>query len=164
MSPWQENTHRLTLSMSPDENYLGKQAKEEEEKLQRKIKALSDADRTDIYEKGNRDATTGLQLQTGTVLQLLPMWRNFTVSPVFTACPRLNRMKSVQHGVTFVRLLILQRSRAAGSSESDPGRLVSAGAPSVRRAAHDTCYSGPDGFSRYSAASTSFNVCLRAAP
>lgn len=39
--------------MSPDENYLEKQAKEEEEKLHRKVKGLSDADRTDIYEKGN---------------------------------------------------------------------------------------------------------------
>lgn len=49
---FKENGHRLTLSMSPDENYLEKQAKEEEEKLHRKIKGLSDADRTDIYEKG----------------------------------------------------------------------------------------------------------------
>lgn len=49
----QENTHRLTLSMSPDENYLEKQAKEEEEKLQKKIHVLSDADRTELYEKGN---------------------------------------------------------------------------------------------------------------
>lgn len=42
--------------MSPDENYLEKQAKEEEEKLHRKIKGLSDADKTDIYEKGNDNA------------------------------------------------------------------------------------------------------------
>lgn len=49
---FKENTHRLTLSMSPDENYLEKQAKEEEEKLHRKIKGLSDTDRTDIYKKG----------------------------------------------------------------------------------------------------------------
>lgn len=45
--------------MSPDEKYLEKQAKEEEEKLHRKIKALSDADRTDIYEKGNDDVISG---------------------------------------------------------------------------------------------------------
>ncbi|XP_060899687.1 presequence protease, mitochondrial-like [Labrus mixtus] len=47
-----ENTHRLTLSMSPDEVYLEKQAKAEEEKLQKKIHALSDSDKKDIYEKG----------------------------------------------------------------------------------------------------------------
>lgn len=39
--------------MSPDENYLEKQAKEEEEKLHRKVNGLSDADRAEIYEKGN---------------------------------------------------------------------------------------------------------------
>lgn len=49
----QENTHRLTLSMSPDEAYLEKQAKAEEEKLQTKIQALSDSDREEIYKKGN---------------------------------------------------------------------------------------------------------------
>lgn len=51
MSP-QDNTHRLTLSMSPDEAYTEKKAKEEEEKLQRKIQALSDSDREEIYVKG----------------------------------------------------------------------------------------------------------------
>ncbi|XP_068427664.1 presequence protease, mitochondrial [Clinocottus analis] len=49
---FKENTHRLTLSMSPDESYLEKQAKAEEEKLQKKISALSDADRKEIYENG----------------------------------------------------------------------------------------------------------------
>ncbi|XP_065809684.1 presequence protease, mitochondrial [Labrus bergylta] len=49
---FKENTHRLTLSMSPDEVYLEKQAKAEEEKLQKKIHALSDSDKKDIYEKG----------------------------------------------------------------------------------------------------------------
>uniref|UniRef100_A0A4W6CEF6 Presequence protease, mitochondrial n=1 Tax=Lates calcarifer TaxID=8187 RepID=A0A4W6CEF6_LATCA len=48
---FKENTHRLTLSMSPDEAYLEKQAKAEEEKLQKKIQALSDSDRKEIYEK-----------------------------------------------------------------------------------------------------------------
>lgn len=48
----QENTHRLTLSMSPDESYLEKQAQAEEEKLQKKIQALSDGDRKEIYDKG----------------------------------------------------------------------------------------------------------------
>uniref|UniRef100_A0AAX7UMP8 Presequence protease, mitochondrial n=1 Tax=Astatotilapia calliptera TaxID=8154 RepID=A0AAX7UMP8_ASTCA len=47
-----ENTHRLTLSMSPEESYLEKQAKAEEEKLQKKIEVLSDSDRKQIYEKG----------------------------------------------------------------------------------------------------------------
>uniref|UniRef100_A0A3Q3WJI8 Pitrilysin metalloproteinase 1 n=1 Tax=Mola mola TaxID=94237 RepID=A0A3Q3WJI8_MOLML len=49
---FKENTHKLTLSMSPDEAYQEKQAQAEEEKLQRKIQALSDADRKQIYEKG----------------------------------------------------------------------------------------------------------------
>uniref|UniRef100_A0A8C5I461 Pitrilysin metalloproteinase 1 n=1 Tax=Gouania willdenowi TaxID=441366 RepID=A0A8C5I461_GOUWI len=49
---FKENTHRLTLSMSPDETYVQKQAKAEEEKLQKKIQALSDTDRKEIYEKG----------------------------------------------------------------------------------------------------------------
>lgn len=39
--------------MSPDEAYLEKQAKAEEEKLQKKIRALSDGDRKEIYENGN---------------------------------------------------------------------------------------------------------------
>ncbi|XP_041805663.1 presequence protease, mitochondrial [Chelmon rostratus] len=49
---FKENTHRLTLSMSPDEAYIEKQAEAEEEKLQKKIQALSDGDRKEIYEKG----------------------------------------------------------------------------------------------------------------
>ncbi|XP_030257384.1 presequence protease, mitochondrial [Sparus aurata] len=49
---FKENTHRLTLSMSPDESYLEKQAQAEEEKLQKKIQALSDGDRKEIYDKG----------------------------------------------------------------------------------------------------------------
>lgn len=67
--------------MSPDENYLEKQAKEEEEKLHRKIKALSDANKTEIYEKGNSDVITSffVLLQAGKV-------KNIKLSPVFTAC------------------------------------------------------------------------------
>jgi Zn-dependent M16 (insulinase) family peptidase len=38
--------------MSPDEAYLEKQVKAEEEKLQKKIQALSESDKKDIYEKG----------------------------------------------------------------------------------------------------------------
>ncbi|KAM4604990.1 presequence protease, mitochondrial-like [Polymixia lowei] len=49
---FKENTHRLTLSMSPDQSYLEKQAKAEEDKLQQKIQALSDGDKKEIYEKG----------------------------------------------------------------------------------------------------------------
>ncbi|KAK2896068.1 presequence protease, mitochondrial [Channa argus] len=49
---FKENTHRLTLSMSPDEAYLKKQTMAEEEKLQKKIQALTDSDRKEIYEKG----------------------------------------------------------------------------------------------------------------
>uniref|UniRef100_A0A672JUE7 Presequence protease, mitochondrial n=1 Tax=Salarias fasciatus TaxID=181472 RepID=A0A672JUE7_SALFA len=49
---FKENTHRLTLSMSPDQAYLEKQAMAEEEKLRKKVQDLSDSDRQDIYEKG----------------------------------------------------------------------------------------------------------------
>lgn len=40
--------------MSPDESYLEKQAQAEEEKLQKKIQALSDGDRKEIYDKGKK--------------------------------------------------------------------------------------------------------------
>lgn len=49
---FKENTHRLTLSMSPDDAYLEKQAKAEEEKLLQKTQNLSESDRKEIYEKG----------------------------------------------------------------------------------------------------------------
>lgn len=49
--------------MSPDEAYIEKQAKAEEEKLQKKIQALSDSDRKEIYEKG----TDNVALQCGEV-------------------------------------------------------------------------------------------------
>uniref|UniRef100_A0AAQ5XNV8 Presequence protease, mitochondrial n=1 Tax=Amphiprion ocellaris TaxID=80972 RepID=A0AAQ5XNV8_AMPOC len=49
---FKENTHRLTLSMSPEDDYLEKQAKAEEEKLHKKIEVLSEGDRKEIYEKG----------------------------------------------------------------------------------------------------------------
>lgn len=49
---FKENTHQLILSMSPDEQYVEKQNKAEQEKLQQKIQALTEADRKDIYEKG----------------------------------------------------------------------------------------------------------------
>ena len=51
----QDNTHRLTLTMSPDEHYLDKQARTEEEKLLLKIQALSESDKQDIYQKGERE-------------------------------------------------------------------------------------------------------------
>ena len=54
---FQENTHRLTLSMSPDEQYVEKQSNAEQDKLQQKIQALSDAARIDIYEKGMNHKT-----------------------------------------------------------------------------------------------------------
>uniref|UniRef100_A0A672NXP3 Presequence protease, mitochondrial n=1 Tax=Sinocyclocheilus grahami TaxID=75366 RepID=A0A672NXP3_SINGR len=49
---FKDNTHRLTLTMSPDERFLEKQAEAEEQKLQQKIQNLSHADHKDIYEKG----------------------------------------------------------------------------------------------------------------
>ncbi|XP_076838253.1 presequence protease, mitochondrial [Brachyhypopomus gauderio] len=49
---FKENPHKLTLSMSPDEQYLEKRSLAEHEKLQQKVQALTDTDRKDIYEKG----------------------------------------------------------------------------------------------------------------
>ncbi|CAB1423053.1 unnamed protein product [Pleuronectes platessa] len=70
---FKENTHRLTLSMSPDEAYLEKQAKAEEEKLQRKIQALSDSDRKEIYEKGLELLAAQSQTQDVSCLPALKM-------------------------------------------------------------------------------------------
>ncbi|XP_047018440.1 presequence protease, mitochondrial isoform X2 [Ictalurus punctatus] len=49
---FKDNTHRLILSMSPDAQYMEKRNKAEQEKLQQKVQALTDADYKDIYEKG----------------------------------------------------------------------------------------------------------------
>lgn len=40
--------------MNPEEAYMEKQVKAEEEKLGRKVQALSDADRKEIYQKGSK--------------------------------------------------------------------------------------------------------------
>lgn len=48
---FKDNTHRLTLTMSPDERFLEKQTEAEEQKLKQKIQNLSEADHKDIYEK-----------------------------------------------------------------------------------------------------------------
>lgn len=42
--------------MNPEEAYLEKQVKAEEEKLGRKVQALTDADRKEIYQKGSEDS------------------------------------------------------------------------------------------------------------
>ncbi|XP_078089031.1 presequence protease, mitochondrial isoform X1 [Mustelus asterias] len=49
---FKENSHRLALSMSPDEGYLENQAKFEKEKLQEKINSLSLEERQEIHKKG----------------------------------------------------------------------------------------------------------------
>lgn len=49
---FRDNPHRLTLSMSPDEHFLEKQSRAEEEKLNKKIQTLTEEDRKQIYEKG----------------------------------------------------------------------------------------------------------------
>lgn len=48
----QDNPHKLTLSMSPEEDYHDKQAKMEAEKLEKKVNALSEEEKTQIFEKG----------------------------------------------------------------------------------------------------------------
>uniref|UniRef100_A0A3P8X2P7 Presequence protease, mitochondrial n=1 Tax=Cynoglossus semilaevis TaxID=244447 RepID=A0A3P8X2P7_CYNSE len=49
---FKDNTHRLTLSMSPDDDHLEKQAAAEQMKLEKMVQALTDEDKKDIYEKG----------------------------------------------------------------------------------------------------------------
>ncbi|XP_029444406.1 presequence protease, mitochondrial [Rhinatrema bivittatum] len=46
------NSHRLTLTMSPDDTYFEKQTENEEAKLKEKVNALSEEDKKIIYEKG----------------------------------------------------------------------------------------------------------------
>lgn len=48
----QNNQHKLTLSMKPDDKYSEKQAQMETEKLQQKVSALSLEDKQQIYDKG----------------------------------------------------------------------------------------------------------------
>lgn len=48
----QDNPHRLTLSMSPEEDYYDKQAKLEAEKLKKKVNSLSEEEKKQIFEKG----------------------------------------------------------------------------------------------------------------
>lgn len=48
----QDNPHKLTLSMSPEEDYHDKKAKMETEKLEKKVNALSEEEKTEIFEKG----------------------------------------------------------------------------------------------------------------
>ncbi|XP_063778219.1 presequence protease, mitochondrial [Pseudophryne corroboree] len=49
---FKDNLHRVTLTMSPDEEYYEKQARLENEKLIQKVKALSEEERKQVYEKG----------------------------------------------------------------------------------------------------------------
>ncbi|KAG7251270.1 hypothetical protein CRUP_022234, partial [Coryphaenoides rupestris] len=49
---FQDNGHRLTLSMSPDESYLERQALAEQEKLRGKTQGLTEPDLKEIYDKG----------------------------------------------------------------------------------------------------------------
>uniref|UniRef100_A0A8C1EI87 Presequence protease, mitochondrial n=1 Tax=Cyprinus carpio carpio TaxID=630221 RepID=A0A8C1EI87_CYPCA len=68
---FKDNTHRLTLTMSPDERFLEKQAEAEEQKLQEKIQNLSDADHKDIYEKA-QDASCLPALKVSDIEPIIP--------------------------------------------------------------------------------------------
>ncbi|TKS79374.1 Presequence protease, mitochondrial [Collichthys lucidus] len=81
---FKENTHRLTLSMSSDEAYLEKQAKAEEEKLQKKIQALSDSDRKEIYEKGLQLLSAQSQTQD---VSCLPALKVSDIEPTIPVTP-----------------------------------------------------------------------------
>ncbi|CAL8347226.1 unnamed protein product [Merluccius merluccius] len=84
---FQDNPHRLTLSMSPDEAYREKQALAEEEKLRRKTQALSDSDRKEIYDKGLDLLATQSKVQDASclpALQVSDIQRTFPTTPVET--------------------------------------------------------------------------------
>ena len=49
---FQDNSHRLTLVMSPDEKFEEKRYEEEEEKLNSLVNKLSEDDRERIYTEG----------------------------------------------------------------------------------------------------------------
>ncbi|KAM3928572.1 presequence protease, mitochondrial isoform 1-T2 [Leptodactylus fuscus] len=49
---FQDNLHTMTLSMSPDETYYEKKTQLENEKLNQKVKALTEEEKKQIYEKG----------------------------------------------------------------------------------------------------------------
>ena len=48
----QDNNHKLTLTMSPDESYEDDKTKREEERLQKLVSQLSDSDKQSIYQTG----------------------------------------------------------------------------------------------------------------
>lgn len=48
----QNNRHKLTLSMRPDDQYSEKQMQLETEKLRQKVSSLSSEDKRQVYEKG----------------------------------------------------------------------------------------------------------------
>ena len=48
----QDNPHRLTLTMVPEDEYLAKQEAEEKERLAKKVATLSDSDRQKIIARG----------------------------------------------------------------------------------------------------------------
>lgn len=50
----QNNQHKLTLSMRPDDQYSEKQMQLETEKLRQKVSLLSSEDKRHVYEKGER--------------------------------------------------------------------------------------------------------------
>lgn len=68
---FKNNTHRLTLSMSPEEAYLEKQAEAEEEKLRRKVQTLSEEQKGEIYRKGLELLSVQSQTQDASCLPAL---------------------------------------------------------------------------------------------
>lgn len=66
--------------MSPDEAYLEKQVKAEEEKLQKKVQALSESDKKDIYEKGQFYVYKGESRDS-----LTSLWKHFLFCVVFNS-------------------------------------------------------------------------------
>lgn len=83
---------------------MEKQVTAEEEKLGSKVQALTDADRKEIFEKGSKNFT-GLSLNV-----------------LMFKAPKRPTGRGFEELAPDV--LLLQRSGAAGCSESNPGRLL----------------------------------------
>uniref|UniRef100_A0A3B3SHI6 Pitrilysin metalloproteinase 1 n=1 Tax=Paramormyrops kingsleyae TaxID=1676925 RepID=A0A3B3SHI6_9TELE len=81
---FKDNKHRLTLSMSPDQLYFEEQRRAEEEKLQQKVRTLSDGNRKEIREKGLQLLTIQGSTQDASCL---PSLKVSDVAPVITATP-----------------------------------------------------------------------------
>nr|XP_023660537.1 presequence protease, mitochondrial-like [Paramormyrops kingsleyae] len=81
---FKENSHRLTLSMSPDESYFVKRAEAEELKLKQATEGLSESDKEETYQKGLQLLSTQSQSQD---VSCLPALKISDIEPIIPATP-----------------------------------------------------------------------------